>query len=384
MDKSIKVLQILNGKAWSGIESHLLLLAGGFQKYHSSGMPPVQMIMAPLNPGDFIDVSRHSGFAVRPIYRRFKGDPLVFYKIHRIIKQDGIDIVHTHAHNGNFYGRFGAIMSHGVKVVSTIHDFPEAHTYIYKKPMVSRIINSGERLGASMSHKLIAVSKYLKDRLIDDGLPDNKIISIPNGIDVERYDTTQYDLAGSKQGLGLDDDELVVGTAGRLHSRKNVQLLLRAGRALLDQGIKVRLLIIGDGPLKPALEKLASDLGITENVLFTGWRSDPNPFVAMMDVFVMCSHADTTPMVLLEALALKRPVVCTAVGGIPEIIEDGKQGVLIRDDDLSGLTDSLRFLLHHPETAQKLGYAGRELIEERYCDEVMVKETRKVYMELLQ
>ena len=87
---------------------------------------------------------------------------------------------------------------------------------------------------------------------------------------------------------------------------------------------------------------------------------------------------------LLEALALKRPVVCTAVGGIPEIIEDGKQGVLIRANDLSGLTEALRFLLHHPEIAKKLGYAGRELIEKRYCDEVMVKETRKVYMELLQ
>jgi glycosyltransferase involved in cell wall biosynthesis len=102
-----------------------------------------------------------------------------------------------------------------------------------------------------------------------------------------------------------------------------------------------------------------------------------------MDIFVLCSFTETTGIVILEALALQKPVVSTAVGGIPEIIDNGRNGILFPSDDLEGLKNALQALLREPEKAQQLGHTGRKLIAQKYSDKVMVEKTYQVYHELM-
>ena len=105
-------------------------------------------------------------------------------------------------------------------------------------------------------------------------------------------------------------------------------MFLHAAKRLIDDGVRAKFLIIGDGPMRFELEKLASDLGVVEHVQFTGWRTDLIALMRAMDIFVLCSYAEAWPIVILEALALQRPTVSTAVGGIPEIIENGQNGII--------------------------------------------------------
>lgn len=381
--KPIRVLHVLNGGFWSGIEAHVLTLARGFNKYHQIGKPEVAISIATLNQGEFADALRDMGFSFRPLNKKFKGDPLVFFKIRKIIQNDDIDIVHTHGFSGNFYGRLGAKMKSNVKIVSTVHDFPEALSYIYKRPLFAQMIERIEKWGSVFSDRHIAVTIKLRERLIEDGLQRDKVSAIPNSLDLDRYPIAGQNCEEAKSALGLDPHEPVVGTAGRLHKRKNVQMFLQAAKQLLDEGVRARFLIVGDGPMRFELEKLTSELGIAEHVHYTGWRTDLISVMRAMDVFVLCSYAEAWPIVILEALALQKPIVSTAVGGIPEIIENGQNGILVPSGDLGRLKNALQDLLREPGKAQQIGHAGRKSIAQKYSDKVMVEKTYQVYHELM-
>jgi glycosyltransferase involved in cell wall biosynthesis len=219
--------------------------------------------------------------------------------------------------------------------------------------------------------------------LIEDGLHRDKVSAIPNSLDLDRYPLADQNCQEVKSALGFDPHEPIVGTAGRLHKRKNVQMFLQAAKRLLDDGVRARFLIVGDGPMRSELEKLTSELGIAEHVHFAGWRTDIISVMRAMDIFVLCSYAEAWPIVILEALALQKPTVSTAVGGIPEIIENGQNGILIPSGDPGCLKKVLQDLLQKPEKARQIAHAGRKSIAQKYSDKVMVEKTYQVYHELM-
>jgi glycosyltransferase involved in cell wall biosynthesis len=141
--------------------------------------------------------------------------------------------------------------------------------------------------------------------------------------------------------------------------------------------------LVGDGPLWAELEELARSLGLGGAVLFAGYRPNPERFLAAMDVFVLPSRAEAMPLVIPEAWAAGRPVVASRVGGIPELIEDGKTGLLIEPGDVDGLAVRLRRLLADPPAARELGRAGRELARTRYDVTAMTGAYDRLYRELL-
>jgi len=206
---------------------------------------------------------------------------------------------------------------------------------------------------------------------------------IPSGVDVERFRNGPA-TAEAKQALGLDPRRPVVGTVGRLEERKRQDHLLRAVRAMVAHGRPApQVLLVGDGPLRGALEKEAAQLGLASAVRFTGELPDVRPALAAMDVFVLPSAAEGMSNALLEAMAAARPVVATAVGGTSEVVEDGRTGILVPPADVTLLALQLRGLLEAPGRGEFLGAAARRAVAQRFGASAMVRRLERVYAERL-
>ena len=214
-------------------------------------------------------------------------------------------------------------------------------------------------------------------------VPRSKIKTVLNGIDLERYQEK-----GSRDAVraefGIDPSARVVGTVGRLNEVKRQDLLIRAVGALGPGFEDVRLLLVGDGPERPALERLVVGLGLTSRVRFAGYQASPQRFLPAMDLFALTSRLEGLPLALLEAWAAERPVVSSAVGGVPKVVRDGETGRLFPNGDEPALTAALRDLLSDPVTAARLGTAGLAVVRREFSLERMAAEYEAIYREALE
>jgi glycosyltransferase involved in cell wall biosynthesis len=207
---------------------------------------------------------------------------------------------------------------------------------------------------------------------------------IPSGVDPDRF-TDAPRTRDAKAALGLDPDRPVVGTVGRLEERKGHDHFLNAGWRMLTManGLRPQLLIVGDGPLRPSLERQAASLGVAESVRFTGGVADVRIPLAAMDVFVLPSHAEGMSNALLEAMAARRPVVATAVGGTSEVLDDERTGVLVPPLDPNVMAGAVLELLTDPARAKRLAEAGRARVVEHFSARAMVARLERLYADRL-
>jgi glycosyltransferase involved in cell wall biosynthesis len=213
-------------------------------------------------------------------------------------------------------------------------------------------------------------------------VPRSKVEVVLNGIDTERYaDSSSRDWVRSEFGIAVGD--WVVGTVGRLNEVKNQQLLLRAIAALGTERRLIHALIVGDGPERSSLEKLAADLGIASRTHFAGYQKNPERFLPAMDAFALTSRIEGLPLALLEAWAAGLPIVSSAVGGVPKVVVPGENGRLFPSGDEAALTDALRTLLEDRTLASRLSAAGSALVKERYSLNRMADDYEARYRQLL-
>ena len=202
---------------------------------------------------------------------------------------------------------------------------------------------------------------------------------IPSGVDTDVFRPTDSG-AEAKMRLGLAADRPVIGTVGRLEPRKGTATLVAAVAALRAEGRHdATLVVVGDGPLRAELAADAERLGIPSHVRLLGDRADVSAVLAALDVFVLPSRTEGMSNALLEAMAMARPVVATAVGGTPEVIADGESGVLVAADDPAAMAAAVGRLLDTPVLAARIGAAARQTVEERYGARSMVRRLEAVY-----
>jgi glycosyltransferase involved in cell wall biosynthesis len=207
---------------------------------------------------------------------------------------------------------------------------------------------------------------------------------IPSGVDVERFGDTPP-TAAAKTALGLDPSRPVIGTVGRLESRKGHEHFLAAAREIVARanGLAPQVVIVGDGPLRDALARQVDGLGLGPAVRFTGRLGDVRTALAAMDVFVLPSHAEGMSNALLEAMAAGRPVVATAVGGNNEVLAGDGVGVLVPPRDTHAMADAVLALLADRPRAALLAEAGRHRVGERYGSRAMVARLERLYEDRL-
>jgi glycosyltransferase involved in cell wall biosynthesis len=290
--------------------------------------------------------------------------------LRRLIKSGDFDFVHCHQYSPYTYGWF-AHWGTGAKVVFTEHGrfHPDQHR---KK---ARLINP---LIALTSHRLVAISAATREALIEyEYMPASKIKVIYNGITPLTVEEDRKQELITE--LGIKPGDVVIGTVARLDSVKNQPMMLQTTRALIDQGYKVRLLLVGDGPERQNLEAERKRLALDNAVIFTGFQSKPADYLSLMDLFLLPSFTEGTSMTLLEAMSLGIPTVATRVGGTPEIVEDKETGFLIESNDQEAFTRAIKNLLDQPEQRKKMGSAAKARFEDKFSVEQMVDQYQRCY-----
>ena len=231
-----------------------------------------------------------------------------------------------------------------------------------------------ERMLGSLCTRYIGVAEgqlpYLLGYL---RLAPGKVGIIHNSIDVERYPSAGM-LAGRRGDLGLDERDRVVAVAAVLRQEKDHETILRAIQHLAVRVPRVKLLLIGDGPERGRLQALAGELHIQERVVFLGSRPDAVELLGCADVVALASYTvECFPYAILEAMAMRRPSVCTAVGGLPEMIEDGVTGYLVPPRDPAALAQALGKVLGAEDRGRAMGEAARRRLEERFPFSAMLR-----------
>lgn len=225
----------------------------------------------------------------------------------------------------------------------------------------------------------VALSQGQKDYLVEnESMPSGRIVVVPNGVDVARYEVPPGEALATRTGLDIPSDAIVVGMVAQLRPEKNHAMLLRAAQRVVAQRDDVVFLVVGGGESQEKLEKAAARMGLADYVRFLGMRSDVPALIAACDAGVLCSfgRVETFPLALLEFMAAGRPVVSTDVGAVREIVVADETGFVVGVDDDAELAGCLLRLAGDPRLRAAMGEAARRRVRERFTVETMVERTR--------
>jgi len=296
-----------------------------------------------------------------------------FINLKKVIEEENVKIIHAHKIGSNFWGSMiGKFWK--VPVISHFH----AHHALIK----SRGSLVAAKLIGKLSQKIISISEYERQRLIEEeGILPSKIVTIHNGIEYSKYKTTPS--LDTKRKLGIKMDSPVVGIIAAFRPQKNHELFLLAAREILKKNKKVSFLLVGDGTTRKRAEGLASDLGIRENCLFTGYRDDIPDIISIIDVGVFSSHWEGLPIAALEYMASSKPIVSTSVSGLSEVVKDNFNGFLVPPGSYDQLAHRINLLLETEDLALEMGKNGFSILKEKFTEEFMMKRVKDLYGEVL-
>jgi glycosyltransferase involved in cell wall biosynthesis len=291
-------------------------------------------------------------------------------------RRDAVDILHLHSAKAGYLGRLAA-NSAGIPAVYTPHAFPFQRTTDALRPLYRLV----ERKLARRTAKIICVSEGEREEALLAGLPEEKLIVIPNGIDLARWaPPSPEERAAARRALGVTGEEIVIGALARLVPQKGIDLLVQAAEDLVQDFPNARILIWGDGPQRNSLVALAQRLRLSR-MQFVGETDDPARAYAAMDVFCSPSRWEGCPYAVLEAMACGLPVVASDIAGHADLIVDGESGVLCESELPGPLAGALRITLADEDVRASFGAAARKGVE-AYTIEVMVESTAAVYREV--
>jgi glycosyltransferase involved in cell wall biosynthesis len=298
------------------------------------------------------------------------------------IAEEKVDLLHAHFGVEGLYALPFALR-HGLPLITTFWGFDATMSrrelLLSGKPAWIRYALFADRL-RRRGTLFIAVSEFLRSRLIQSGFPPDRTIVHYNGVDLTAFAPVRH-----------DSDDLTILFVGRLVEKKGVEYLIKAFALVAAQAPEVRLEIAGEGPLRQSLERLTSECGLAARVTFHGSLSHREVSALMQNASVVCQpsvtaadgDAEGLPTVVLEAAATARPLVATRHSGIPEIIVDGKTGFLVAERDVEALADRLLSLLGNLELRKRMGEAGRKRIEEKFDLRKQAKSLEEIYGETI-
>jgi len=315
-----------------------------------------------------------------PVYSRLlknKYDLRVFPRLLTIIRQEKAHVLWVQSTGDKmFWGRLAGKMAGVPVILASIH-------FMGNEGQGKSILGPLNKALTPINDRYMAVSENQGRYLIDrEGIPWKKMVVIPNGIDLKNFQP-QKTPEQVRKDLGLRKEGFIIGQVANLRSVKGHQLLLQAAKRVSDQKKQVTFLLVGDGPERKALEKSCWDLGLTGRVHFLGDRKDVPDLINIFDVGTLTSYMETFPLAVLEYMALAKPVVAPDIGGIPELISHGIQGLLFPPGDSEALADHLLQLLSQPQLAKRLGEEGLKRVKASFTMDLMLKRMEDLMISLL-
>ena len=289
-------------------------------------------------------------------------DPAGTLRIHRYLRTRRPDVVHTQLERADSIGALAARAA-GLPVVSTQHLLAEP-----RGRSRAELRNAlAERMLRASGARIVAVSDAARETYVaHTALPESRLVTIRNGIDVEAFQDAMEDRDRMRAELGVPDAGPVIASVAVLRPGKGIEIMLRALPRVIEEFPDAAYVIAGDGSERPGLEALARELGVDGAVRFLGTRRDVARVLSAADLFVHPTFADALPTTLAEAMAAGLPIVASAVGGVPEMLPDQRNGLLVRPGEVGGLSDAVTRILRDGALAERMAEQAASVLRERF------------------
>ena len=306
-------------------------------------------------------------------------NPSVLIDLIRIIRNNRINIVHGQGARADFYARLASGFSRKTMYVSTVQMPVEGYDVGLMTMLLYRAF---DRFSERFVDRFLVVSSVLEQTMIQGhGIPREKVVKIYNGIETDHYKPHDQEVGRRRvrQEYSVNEGEILIGSLGRLVWQKGFEYFLQSIAILIRDIPEARFMLVGEGPLRKELEEQARSLGIHDRLFFTGHRNDIRDMMAAMDIIVIPSLLEGFPMITMEAMAMEKPIVTTAIDGITEQIRDGMEGQLVAPKSPLALAQAVKRLVDDPGYARSLGINARAKVVRDFSVRKMIAETIKVY-----
>jgi len=358
----MRILHVNAGEVWSGIEQRIFFVA----KYLKDRGIYCALGISPASP--LWNKAEEESIPLHPLCIKRKWDFGAIVDLRRIIKKEKIDILHTHRSTDHWLGALSARFL-PVKIVRTRHNFTSIPNNICNSILYHR-----------WTHHFILVAEKIRDNLQRIGIPPSRVSVIHSAVDVERFPGRKGVL---REELRISNGIPLVGMVGRIREHKDYPTFLEFARLLLKDFPGAHFVIAGEGPLENEIRRRAEMMGLGKRVHFIGGREDIADVISSFDVFVLTSKIEGSPAVIKEAMLCRVPVVATCVGGIPEIIEDGRDGLLVESGNPFQIKDAVTFIITHPEERKRMIENAERKILYHFHPYILGRETLRVYEKIL-
>jgi glycosyltransferase involved in cell wall biosynthesis len=308
-------------------------------------------------------------------------DTKALNSLRKLISREKPDIVHTHTYKAGILGCWAAKVGGVPHIVHT----PHGHVfYGHFDPLTTQVFKTIEKCTVPIMERVVALTEGERKDYINFGVcPSEKLVTIHSGVDLGRFGNGQGKIEEIRKAFGVAPDAVVVGTVGWLLPIKGSMQLLHAMGNIWNGRGDLNLVYVGKGDLEGSLKAEAAAMGVEDRVQFLGWRDDVHEIMPMMDVFVLPSMMEGMGRALVEAMAAGKPVIGSRVGGIPDLVKDGYNGLLVEPGDVSGLAKAIQKLVADENLRRTMGERGRAMAP-AYSVEKMVEKINGLYMSLLE
>ncbi|MDD5409001.1 MAG: glycosyltransferase family 4 protein [Candidatus Omnitrophica bacterium] len=375
--RKINILYIITKLELGGAQKQLLSLVRGLDKkrfnpYILTACDGPLVAEAEGIPGLKLIRCRFIDRPIRPVK-----DILALFFIYRFIKNNNIDIVHTHSSKAGILGRLAAKASGTRTIIHTVHGWS---FHDYQAGMVYYFYLFLERLCAGFSSAIIVVSQCDKIRALQRRVGrQDKFKLIRYGINHEEFKDSA-EVSRVRKDFGLSGEDLVVGMVACFKPQKSPLDFIKLADAINKELPNVKFILVGDGILRRKICALIDKLDLEKQIILTGWSNDIASILSCLDVFVLTSLWEGLPISVLEAMSAGLPVIATNTGGISEVVLDGKTGYLVRPRDIEALRDRLKELLMKPSLREAFSRLAVAVLESNeYSLDNMLKSTVQLY-----
>jgi glycosyltransferase involved in cell wall biosynthesis len=371
--RPIRVLQLITSLDRGGAENHLLALLT------HADHDAFELETAVLSgDGELVSVFREAGIPVHLLKARSRFDPGALGRLVSLLRTGHYDILHSHLFRADIYGGLAVAQVRGQRplLVSTRHNDDR----FFLNPFVG----IAHYLVSARQDLIIAISDHIARFTVARGVRHpERVRRVYHGLEPPVTRALEREGQRIRAELGIGPDAFLVGNVGRLAPQKGQRHLIRAMPLLLERVPRAHAVIAGGGDLEAFLRDLADEMGVAERVHVLGPRKDVPELMHAIDVFAMPSIWEGFGLVLLEAMAAGRPIVASRVATIPEVVVDGKTGLLVPAGDPLALAEALAQLAHQSALATRFGEAGRERLRRHFSIDKMVGDTELLYRELM-
>jgi len=385
-DSEIRVLRIMHRMNVGGPMYHAAVLT----KY----LPPpytTKLICGAISPGEADGTYVLRDYKIEPLVIKEMGrslknpfkDLMALYKIIRVIRKYRPHIVHTHAAKAGTLGRLAAFLTRVPIILHTFHGHV-FHSYFSK--FVTRIFIQIERILSRLTKRIIVISSIQKHEIVNiyKICSENKVNVIPLGFELDKFfENSDEKRKKIRAEFNLSENEILIGIVGRIEKIKNHRFFISVVATVKKKTeIPIKAIIVGDGPLRKEIEEYAEYLGVRENVIFASWRQDTDCLFAAFDIVALTSDNEGTPVSIIEAQAAGKPVVCTNVGGVRDIVLENETGFISEKGDLHDFSNNMIRLIENPELKKEM--AAKMLhVRERFSYRRLVNDIILLYDELI-